>query len=102
MFVLFIYGNYSINKNRSNLLSIDQKFNIKVISPNFELKYDLSAEDLENRLKKLIRISDPNKGVETLFVWPEGVFSGYSYSEILNFKKPCQKILVKITLYYLE
>ena len=71
MFVLFIYGNYSINKNRSNLLSIDQKFNIKVISPNFELKYDLSAEDLENRLKKLIRISDPNKGVETLFVWPE-------------------------------
>ena len=91
LFVLFIYGNYSINKNRSNLLSIDQKFNIKVISPNFELKYDLSAEDLENRLKKLIRISDPNKGVETLFVWPEGVFSGYSYSEILNFKKTLSK-----------
>ena len=26
------------------------------------------------------------KNLKTLFVWPEGVFSGYSYDEILEFK----------------
>ena len=87
LFFLYVYGNYSINKNRLNLESVNQKYNIKVISPNFELKYGLTIEDLENRLKKLVRISDPIKGVKTLFVWPEGVFSGYSYKEIIKFER---------------
>ena len=87
MFFLFIYGNYSLNKNRLDLKLIVQKYNIKVISPNFELRYNLSTEDLEKRLKKLIRISNPIKGEKTLFIWPEGVFSGYSYRELLEFEK---------------
>ena len=28
----------------------------------------------------------------TLFVWPEGVFSGYSYEEILTFKELFKKV----------
>jgi len=87
LFFLYVYGNYSTNKNRLNLESVNQKYNIKVISPNFELKYGLTIEDLENRLKKLVRISDPIKGEKTLFVWPEGVFSGYSYREIIKFER---------------
>ena len=31
------------------------------------------------------------KKKKTLFVWPEGVFSGYSYNEILNFKELFKK-----------
>jgi len=38
------------------------------------------------RFKKLIRYSDPDKDKNTLFIWPEGVFSGYNYNEILSFK----------------
>ena len=34
---LYIYGNQSINKNKEFLKTVDQKFNIKVISPNFFL-----------------------------------------------------------------
>jgi len=36
---------------------------------------------------RLIKYSEPNKEKKTLFIWPEGVFSGYSYKETLLFKK---------------
>ena len=35
----------------------------------------------------MIRYSDPNKDKKTLFIWPEGVFSGYSYNEVAIFKE---------------
>ncbi len=86
IFSAYIYGNYEINKN-SKLLDNDiEKTYVKIVSPNFDLKYGLSAEEIEKRFKKLIRFSDPDKSKKTLFIWPEGVFSGYSYKEILVFK----------------
>jgi apolipoprotein N-acyltransferase len=84
---LYIYGNYTINKNKKFLATFDEKIFVKIISPNFELKYGLSVNKIEERLKNLIKYSNPNKNKSTLFIWPEGVFSGYSYSEILIFKK---------------
>ena len=56
----------------------------KVISPNFDLKYNLNKSEIEARLKKLIKYSEPENNFKTLFVWPEGVFSGYSFEEIIN------------------
>ena len=88
---LFIHGNYTINKNNKFLASVDKKMFVKIISPNFDLKYGLNENEIEKRLKKLIKYSDPNQNKETLFVWPEGVFSGYSYDEILVFKELFQK-----------
>ena len=79
---LYIYGNQSINKNKEFLKTVDQKFNIKVISPNFELEYGLTDEQIDKRFEKLIRYSEPTNNSKTLFIWPEGVFSGYSYDEI--------------------
>ena len=86
IFLLYIYGNHSINKNHIFLKSDLDKFNIKVISPNFDLEYGLKSEAIENRLKKLVRYSEPNKNLKTLFVWPEGILSGYSFEETLKFK----------------
>ncbi len=93
--ILYIYGNQSINKNREYLRSVDSKFNVKVISPNFKLEYELTEEEIDKRFEKLVRYSEPKDNSKTLFVWPEGVFSGYSYDEVLflkdkfsnNFKK---------------
>ena len=42
---------------------------------------------LKKDYKKLIRYSEPDKNVKTLFIWPEGVFSGYAFNEILTIKK---------------
>ena len=83
---IYINGNYVINKNKKILEAATEKTYVKIISPNFNLKYGLSIEEIEERFKKLIRYSDPDKEKKTLFIWPEGVFSGYSYSEILRFK----------------
>ena len=60
LFFFYIYGNHSINLNKENLSLTDQKINVKVISPNFKLKYGLTVEEIETRLKKLIRYSEPN------------------------------------------
>ena len=83
---LYIYGNYEINKNNEILKSVKERVYVKIISPNFDLRYGLSLKEIEDRFNKLVRYSDPDKKKETLFIWPEGVFSGYSYDQIKIFK----------------
>ena len=63
-----------------------KKFNIKVVSPNFKLEYGLNDKDIEIRLNKLIKISEARNDPKTLYIWPEGVFSGYSFDELNLFK----------------
>ena len=87
LFFLYIYGNYSLNLGQKKLKTYKETVNVKVISPNFNLEYGLEYKDIENRLKKLIKYSDPINNTKTIFIWPEGVFSGYSYNEILRLKK---------------
>ena len=88
---LYIYGSHAINNNKNNQKILKEKFNIKIISPNFKLEYNLTEAQIMERLKKLIRYSEPNKNIETLFIWPEGVFSGYSYEDILFLKESFNK-----------
>ena len=83
---LHIYGNFIINKNQEVLNNTFEKTYVKVVSPNFNLEYGLSTKEIEERFKKLIKYSDPDKEKKTLFIWPEGVFSGYSFNEIFSFK----------------
>tara|TARA_B100000963_G_scaffold308829_1_gene284480 strand:- start:4091 stop:5650 length:1560 start_codon:yes stop_codon:yes gene_type:complete len=88
---LYIYGNYKINKNQVLLSKKNDKVFVKIVSPNFELKYGLNQNEIKERFNKLIRYSEPDKDKETLFIWPEGVFSGYSYDEIIIFKDMIEK-----------
>ena len=87
LFFLFIFGNVQINQNEKILKSIKKNYRIKVIAPNFELKYNLENKQIKKRLNKLIRYSEPNQNLNTLFVWPEGIFSGYSFDEIKELKE---------------
>ena len=88
IFLTYIYGTFVINKNKAlvNNLDKDKKIYTKVISPDFQLKYDLSIDEVENKLKKLVKYSDPDPKRATFFIWPEGVFTGFNYNEILKFK----------------
>jgi apolipoprotein N-acyltransferase len=88
---LYIYGSYLINQNDIIIASKNEKFNIKVVSPNFDLEYGLSINQIESRLKKLVRYSEPDKNMKTLFIWPEGPLSGYSYEEVLQLKEIISK-----------
>ena len=87
LFLFYLFGNYTINLNKKEIKNFENKFNIKIISPNFPLEYGLDQSKINNRLEKLIRYSDPFKDKKTLYVWPEGVFSGYSYKELQGLKK---------------
>ena len=86
----FIFGSLIINKNNEYLLKEkwDQTNSIftKIISPSFDLKYNLSNEDISKNILKLIKYSAPEKNKKTLFVWPEGVFTGFSFEEIKKYK----------------
>ena len=85
-------------RNDKILDNINDKIFVKIVSPNFELKYGLNEKEIEERLKKLIRYSTPDpENKETLFIWPEGVFSGYSFEEIQILKIFFQKVFIKIT-----
>ena len=85
----YIYGSYTINKNNKELnISISSKkvaTNIKLVSPNFDLKHNLSHSDIKQLILKLIRYSEP-ENKETIFVWPEGVFTGYSLLDIKKYE----------------
>ena len=75
-----------------------------MVSPNFKLKYGLTVEEIETRLKKLIRYSEPNNEKNTLFIWPEGVFSGLNYNQLLKFKKEFWRgnLLKLVKKYYIS
>ncbi|MDC1092541.1 apolipoprotein N-acyltransferase [Pelagibacteraceae bacterium] len=82
----YIYGSFEINKNKNFLKTFNEKINVKIISPNFELKYDLNINQIEKKLRKLIRYSEVDNSKKTIFIWPEGVFSGYNFEEIKIFE----------------
>jgi apolipoprotein N-acyltransferase len=86
-FALYLYGDFVINKNKKLIDEADKSIYIKVVSPNFELEYGLDKNQIEKRFENLIRYSDPKKDKKTVFIWPEGVFSGYSFKEIKIFRK---------------
>ena len=88
-FSSYIYGNYVLNNNKinsQNYLKDNNQINIKIVSPNFNLKYNLSDKETSERIKKLIKYSDIEKSKKTLFVWPEGALSGKYFFEIEKYR----------------
>jgi len=78
----YLYGLYKIN-NSSYIF--DESVNIKVVSPNFSIK-DYNTQGETSQLKRLIKISDPEKNKKTLFIWPEGVFYESYLQDIEQYK----------------
>ena len=73
-FIIFIaIYSYGILKIKNSNYKFDKKLNVKIVSPNFSLK-DYNIQSEASQIKRLIKISDPDKEKKTLFVWPEGIF----------------------------
>tara|TARA_Y100000816_G_C26105618_1_gene587417 strand:- start:227 stop:1786 length:1560 start_codon:yes stop_codon:yes gene_type:complete len=90
LFSNYMYGNYILNNNEKQLkkyLDQDKFIDVKIISPNFDLKYYLSDSEIEERINKLIKFSEIDKNKKTLFIWPEGALSGKYFFEIKKYKK---------------
>ena len=81
----YIYGSFMVNSSPKN--TDQNSINIKLISPNFDLEYNLSSNQIEKKLQRLVKFSEPNKNKDTIFIWPEGVFTGYDLDELSAYKK---------------
>ena len=78
----YFYGSYKINNTN---YSFDEKISIKIVSPNFSLKeHNNKKEDL--LINRLIKISNPEKNIKTLFIWPEGIFRESYLQNIEKYK----------------
>ena len=76
LILIFIFvTNYSLGfyKINNNNFHYDKNVNIKIVSPNFSLNDFKDKSEIE-RIKKLIKISSPEKNKKTIFIWPEGIF----------------------------
>ena len=80
--VNYLYGLYKIDNSSYNF---DENLNVKIVSPNFSLE-DYSTHSETFQLKRLIKISDPEKNKKTLFIWPEGVFYESSLQNLELYK----------------
>ena len=85
----YIYGSSVIKKNDESLAKLKLNSNnviyTKIIAPNFDLKYNLSNTDLINNISSLIKYSEPESDKKTLFVWPEGAFTGFNFEQIKEY-----------------
>ncbi len=76
LFFLVIFGInyfYGTSKLNNNIYNFDKNFYVKIVSPSFSLK-DYQHQTENYQLKRLIKISNPEKEKKTLFIWPEGIF----------------------------
>ena len=64
----YFYGSYNVNSLKQYP---SEKINFKIVSAKVDMT---SFKDEESVASKLIKYSEPNKSVKTVFIWPEGVF----------------------------
>ena len=86
LLIIFI-SNYSYGafKLKKKSYTYDENIYVKIISPNFSLNdYNIQSEEFQ--LKRLIKISNPEKNKKTLFIWPEGIFYESYLEDIKKYK----------------
>ena len=84
-FSFYIYGSYKINNNQKILESSKESVNVKIISPNFDMRYIQSDEEIKSTIEKIVRYSEPNPDKETIFILPEGIFAGVYLEDLKKF-----------------
>ena len=84
-FSFYIYGSYKINKEQDLVYTPENSINVKVVSPNFDMRYISSDAEIKQAIQKLVRYSDPNLKKKTVFIWPEGVFAGVYLEDLKKF-----------------
>jgi len=78
----YLYGFYKIKVTNYNF---DKNISVKIVSPNFSL-IDYKEKSEISQLRRLIKISDPERDKNTVFIWPEGIFYESYLRDIANHK----------------
>ena len=93
LFIIFFnhqYGNQRIAMyNKLNEKKLENK--IVIVSPKIKLSRYFSNETPDEKIKDLIKISNPKKNEKTLFIFPEGIVSGLYLNDLIIYKDYFQK-----------
>ncbi len=84
-FSFYIFGSYKINNDQEMVRNIKNTVYVKIISPNFEMRYIQGEKEIRETIKKIVRYSDPDPNKETIFIWPEGIFAGVYFEDLKKF-----------------
>ncbi len=90
-FSFYIFGSYKINNDQILAKNIKKDVYVKVISPNFEMRYLNNDQEIKETIEKIIRYSDPDLNKETIFIWPEGIFAGVYLKDLKKFSNILSK-----------
>ena len=85
-----MYGNYILNNNEKQLkkyLDQDKFIDVKIISPNFDLKYYLSDSEIEERINKLIKFSEIDKNKKLFLYGLRELYQENIFLKLKNIKK---------------
>tara|TARA_Y100000816_G_scaffold264787_1_gene224168 strand:- start:242 stop:1102 length:861 start_codon:yes stop_codon:yes gene_type:complete len=75
--------------------SIKKTAYVKVISPNFDMRYIQSEKEIKETIEKIVKYSDPDPNKETFFIWPEGIFAGIYFEDLKKFSHVFNKSFSK-------
>ena len=81
----YIYGFNKINSKKNNQQNINN-YNIKIVSPKIPIEKYIKEINEKEILINLIKLSNPNKNLSTIFIWPEGVLNGIYFDELKKYK----------------
>ena len=71
---------------KKDIFEKELETNIKIVSPQIDLKRYFNNQDPKLRIKELIKLSDPIENEKILFIFPEGILSGIYLEDLLNYK----------------
>ena len=94
-FSFYIFGSYKINNDQVITGDTKKTVYVKVISPNFDMRYINSDKEIKETIKRIVRYSDPNPNKETIFIWPEGIFAGIYLEDLKKFSNIFNKSFSK-------
>ena len=77
----YFFGSSKIGSN----FNYEKNIDVKIISPNLSLE-EYSKQDEISYLKRLIKISNPEKDKKTIFIWPEGIFYNTYLQDIKKYQ----------------
>ena len=84
LFSNYFYGSFKINSFNKNTKSSNQTINFKIVTAGLKLS---EFNDPKNVASKLIKMSEPEKEKNTIFVWPEGAFMSEYFFKVKKNEK---------------
>ncbi len=91
IFLSFFFIGSSRLKNINIVSSLGERGQIKTISSNIEINRFYNYINEEDIINQLIDLSNPEKDLPTLFIWPEGVITSTYLKDISKYKNLFKK-----------